>query len=146
MKTKLACLAVTVLLLGAGGADVEKKELAKLTGAWNLSELTYDGEDHSKLKFKIVFKGNEGAVAGNEDVQRQYGKIKFKLDPAAKPRTMDITISSGSQTDATMQAIYELKGDELKICAKVVGTGRPKDFAAPEGSSCVYLILKRETP
>ena len=142
MNAKSACLFVTALLLGAGGADAEKKELARFAGNWDLSSLTYDGEDH-KLKFTIAFKGTEGKVEGNDDIKRQYAKIKFKLDPVAKPAAMDITIADGSQTDATMQAIYELKGDELRICAKVVGAGRPKDFAAPEGSSCVYLILKR---
>jgi uncharacterized protein (TIGR03067 family) len=145
MKTKICFLLVTVLLLGAGGGDdARKKELAKLAGAWTLDELTYDG-DKLKLKFKVVFKGNEGAVEGNESVQNEYAKIKFKLDPAAKPKTMEITVSAGSQTDATMEAIYELKGDELRICAKVFGKGRPRDFAAPDGSSTVLVVLKRAT-
>jgi uncharacterized protein (TIGR03067 family) len=147
MKTKLVCTFVVALSLGAGGApEAQKKELGKLAGTWSLSELTYDGEDHSKLKFKVVFKGDEGAVQGDEAVRNQYSKIKFRLDPSAKPKTMDITIAAGSQTDATMEAIYELKDDELRICAKVVGKDRPKEFAAPEGSSTVLLVLKRTTP
>jgi uncharacterized protein (TIGR03067 family) len=56
---------------------------------------------------------------------------------------MDITIAAGSQTDATMEGIYELKDDELRICAKVFGKDRPSEFAAPEGSSIVLLTLKR---
>jgi hypothetical protein len=32
----------------------------------------------------------------------------------------------------------------LGICAKVFVTGRPKEFAAPDGSSTVLLVLKRE--
>jgi uncharacterized protein (TIGR03067 family) len=144
MRWKIACLFLVALSLGAGGtADAEKKEFAKIAGAWSLSELKYDGEEH-KLKFKIVFKGNEGKVEGNASVSNEYEKIKFKLDPSATPKTMDITIAAGSQTDATMQGIYELKDDELRICAKVFGTGRPKEFAAPDGSSTVLLVLKRE--
>jgi uncharacterized protein (TIGR03067 family) len=144
MKTKFTCMLVVALSLGAGGSpDEQKKELAKLAGTWSLSELTYDGEDHSKLKFKIVFKGNEGTVEGNDKVTNEYSKIKFKINPSAKPRTMDITIAAGSQTDATMEAIYELKDDELRICAKVFGKDRPKQFAAPEGSTTVLVVLKR---
>ena len=147
MKTKVLCIFAVALSLGAGEApDGLKKELGKLAGTWSVHELTYDGEDHSKLKFKVVFKGNEGAVQGDDSVKDQYSKIKFKIDPSAKPKTMDITIAAGSQTDATMEAIYEVKDDELRICAKVVGKDRPKEFAAPEGSNTVLLVLKRDAP
>ena len=145
VKSKLICIFVVTLSLGAGGpAESEKKEFAKIAGAWSVSELTYDGEVH-KHKFKVVFKGNEGTVEGNDKVTNEYSKIKFKLDPSAKPKAMDITIAAGSQTDATMQGIYELKDDELRICAKVFGAGRPKEFAAPDGSSTVLLVLKKES-
>ena len=145
MKSKIALMLVVVFSLGAGGtADSEKKEFAKLAGSWTLKELTYDGTDHSKLKFKVVFKGNQGKVEGDASVTNEYAGIKFKLDPSTSPKKMDITIAAGSQTDATMQGIYELKDDELRICAKVFGTGRPKEFAAPDGSSSVLLVLKRE--
>jgi len=74
MKWKLACIAVVALSLGAGGtADDEKKELAKFAGAWSLASCYYDGTDHNKLKFKIVFKGDEGKVEGNDAVTNEYG-------------------------------------------------------------------------
>src|ERR1700686_5870115 len=145
MKWKVACLVVVALSLGAGGrTEDQKKELSKFAGTWSLGSCRYDGEDHSKLKFKIVFKGDEGKVEGNDKVTNEYGKIKFKLDAKATPRTIDITVSAGSQTDATMKGIYEFKDDELRICAKVFGTERPKEFDAPDGSSTVLIVLKRE--
>jgi uncharacterized protein (TIGR03067 family) len=143
-KTKLAILLAGALCLGAGGDQPDKKELAKFEGTWSLKELTYDGTDHSKLKFKIVFKGTEGSVKGNASIENEYSKIKFKIDPKASPRHFDITISGGSQTDATMKGIYEFKDDDLHICAKVFGNERPKEFSAPDGSSTVFLILKRD--
>ena len=143
MKSKIAGILVVALCLGAGGTpEADKKELAKISGTWSLQELTYDGEVH-KLKFNVIFKGSEGRVEGNDSVQSEYAKIKFKLDPSAKPSSMDITVAAGSQTDSTMEAIYELKDDELRICAKVFGQGRPKEFASPDGSSIVLLVLKR---
>jgi uncharacterized protein (TIGR03067 family) len=142
MNVKLGCVMLTVLL-GAGGAATDaKKDTAKFQGTWTVDTLTYDGKEH-KLKFNIVFKGNDGTVKNNEKVQNEYAKIKFKLDPSSKPRSMDITITDGSQTDSTMKGIYEWKDDELRICAKVFGTERPKEFDAPEGSSTVLLVLKR---
>ena len=42
-----------------------------------------------------------------------------------------------------MEGIYQLKDDELKICLKVLGGDRPSEFNAPEGSSIVLMVLKR---
>jgi uncharacterized protein (TIGR03067 family) len=142
MKTKISCLLIAALTLSAGSAQDAKTDLAKIAGAWTVDGVIYDGEEH-KLKFKIVFKGNEGTVLENDQITNEYAKIKVKLDSSAKPKSMDITVSAGSQTDATMEGIYELKGDELRICAKVFGKDRPKEFAAPDGSMTVLLTLKR---
>lgn|ERR1019366_9584477 len=147
MKSKVSLLFIVALLLGAGGApDDQKKELAKFAGTWSLGELLYNGEDHSKLNFKVTFKGNEGIVEGNDDVKREYARIKFKLDPSAKPKIMDITVAAGSQTDATMAGIYEFKDGELRMCVRVVGKDRPTEFASPEDSSIVLLVLKKAVP
>jgi uncharacterized protein (TIGR03067 family) len=146
MKWKSGLLFVVVLVLGAGGAaDDQKKELAKFAGTWNLSELTFSGEEH-KLKFNVVFKGNEGVVEGNDDVKREYAKIKFMLDPTAKPKIMDITVAAGSQTDAKMEGIYEFKDGDLRMCVKVFGKDRPTEFASPADSSIVLLVLKKAAP
>jgi hypothetical protein len=41
--------------------------------------------------------------------------------------------------------IYELKGDDLKICFVHGGGGeRPTDFASKEGTAQSLIVLKRE--
>jgi uncharacterized protein (TIGR03067 family) len=57
---------------------------------------------------------------------------------------MDFKVAGGIQIDAKIEGIYELKGDDLKICARVLGDGRPAEFASPDGQSVAYLVLKRE--
>lgn len=143
MKLNAGLVVIALLSLGAGGAGDAKKDLDKLNGTWSVSELTYDGKVQN-LKFNFVFKGGEGVVEGNDRVKNEYARVRFKLDPDAKPNAVDITIIGGSQTDATMKGIYEIKGNELRLCAKVFGTDRPTEFAAPEGSSIVLLTLTRE--
>lgn len=144
MHRKAVCVLVVALSVGIGRAgDDQKKDVDRFAGAWTVDGVTYDGVDH-KLKFKIVFKGNEGKVEGNDKIADQYGAVRFTIDPKASPKTIDLTISLGSQTDAKMRGIYELKGDELRVCVKVFGTDRPKEFEAPDGSSAALLVLKRE--
>jgi uncharacterized protein (TIGR03067 family) len=146
MKWQIGGTFLVALSLGAGGTqESEKKEFDKFAGTWSMAECVYDGTDHSKLKLKVKFKGDEGTIEGNEKVLDQYGKIKIKLDPSAKPKAIDILISAGSQTDAKLPGIYEWKDDEIRICATVFGLTRPKEFAAPDGSSAVLLVLKRES-
>ncbi len=143
MKTKAALLGLVVLLLGAGGADEQNKEIEKFAGTWEIAELLYNGDDESKLGFKVTFKGNEGVVEGNANVKNEYAKIKFKIDPSKKPKHMDITVADGSQTDAKMQGIYDFKDGQLRMCVKVFGTERPTEFASPACSSIVLLVLKK---
>ncbi len=146
MKIKTSLLVLALLTVGAGTATDAKKEFAKIAGKWDISEITYNGKDHSELKLSIHFKDDVGTIEGNARVKNEYARIKFKLDPTTTPKIMDLTIAGGSQQDATMEAIYELKGDEMRICAKVFGKDRPAAFAAAEGSSTVLLVLKRSAP
>ena len=78
--------------------------------------------------------------------QVEYARLKVKLDPTTSPKLFDITVGDGIQKGAVMEGIYELKGDEFKVCAKVLGNERPTEFASPEGASVVLVIFKREKP
>jgi uncharacterized protein (TIGR03067 family) len=131
-----------------GGADKAKEDLKKLEGTWKATALTYNGKDFladGKGGFQFVFNGAEATIQGNDKVKKEYGKIRLKLDPSTTPRTVDITVTDGIQKDAVIEGIYELKDAELRICAKVFGNERPTEFAAPEGSSIVLLVLKRDS-
>ena len=99
-----------------------------------------------KYKLKFVFKGDQASVEGNAAVKKEYAKISFKLDPSTTPGCVDMTIGAGVQKDAVIEGIYQLKDDELRICARVFGKDRPIEFSSPEGSSIVLLVLKREKP
>lgn len=144
MKSTAAFLGI-LLLLGAGGGDDadKKKELAKFGGEWALHELTYNGEDHTKLNFTVVFKGDEATIKGNDDVKKEYAKIKIKIDPTTNPKILDITVADGSQTDAKMEGIYDFKDGKLRMCVKVFGNDRPSEFSSPADSSIVLMVLKK---
>ena len=146
MKIKSSLVLLAILFIGAGDSPDTKKELAKLAGTWSVTELTYNGKDHSSLKFNFVFKGDEAVVEGNDKIKLEYARIKVKLDTTTMPKIMDFSVTGGSQKDAAMEGIYELKGDTLRICAKVFGKDRPNEFASGDGSSVVLIVLKRANP
>src|SRR5438045_3493699 len=109
MKIKSSLLLLAILAIGAGDAPDTKKELAKFAGTWSMSELTYSGMDHSTLKFDFTFKGNEAHIEGNEEIKVEYARIKIKLDTTTTPKLMNFTVSAGTQKDAVIEGIYELK-------------------------------------
>jgi uncharacterized protein (TIGR03067 family) len=147
----LLMLTAATMLGAAGGdskyKDVAKKDLEAFQGTWTSAELIYNGKDFladGKTPLRFIFKGNEATIEASEAVKKEYARIKIKLDPAGMPRCVDITVSAGAQLDAVIEGIYELKKDEIRICAKVFGNERPSEFASPAGSSVVLLVLKRE--
>jgi uncharacterized protein (TIGR03067 family) len=129
----------------AAEPDPSKKDLGALQGAWAVESLEYNGKQ-LKDKYKISFtcKDNVMTVAGDGKVRKEYAKLALKLDPTTMPKCVDITVIGGVQNDAKMEGIYEVKGDELRLCVKVFGgMERPAEFKSPEGSSIVLLTLKR---
>jgi uncharacterized protein (TIGR03067 family) len=146
MKRMPFTLLVLVVLLVPAVAQDAKKDREQLQGTWAPIKLIYNGEDltnDNTVKFKLVFKGDHLTVKGTEEVEKEYAKLTFKLDTTAKPKLMDLAVKAGAQKDP-VEAIYELKKDELKICAMVFGKGRPTEFASPAGTNFVLVVLKRE--
>ena len=70
----------------------------------------------------------------------------FKLDPSAKPKSLDMIGTDGPNKGNKLLAIYELDGDTLKVCYDLTGKSRPKEFKTTEGSQLYLVIYKREKP
>jgi uncharacterized protein (TIGR03067 family) len=130
-------LVFTIFVTGLSFAadDAGKKELEKLQGTWKVVKAIKDGraqpEDAVK-KMKV-------SIAGDKlTVDRET--TPFVIDPSKKPATIDITVDK----KLTLQGIYELDKDTLKICVGLEGVKRPADFKAGENSGCSLLVLERE--
>jgi len=145
MRTKTLAMVVAVFLTASANAeDAAKKDLENLQGLWEMTEGVHDGRDVSAdVKIKLKIKGDEVAVEGNEEVTKDYAKFKIKIDPSTSPKAMDLIVTGGEQKDTTLEGIYELKGDKLKIAVKLGGKERPTKFGSPEGSSIAYMVLQR---
>jgi len=78
------------------------------------------------------------------------GGAAYTLDPTRKPKAIDLTFDRGPAEGKTLPGIYELDGDELKICyvspdpEEGRGKGRPTGFAAKAGSGHLLWVFKRQ--
>jgi uncharacterized protein (TIGR03067 family) len=144
---RCVCLLIAVAAVSplAGQPNQGKKELDALQGTWLVEALEYNGQDFKdKFKFTLVIKGDVMAVEGDGEVKKDYAKMTLKVDPATKPKNIDLKVTAGGQLDVTMEGIYELKKDELQMCVTVFGLDRPTEFKSGDGSSIALLKLKRQ--
>jgi uncharacterized protein (TIGR03067 family) len=124
---------------------VEDKEEG-LPGTWLplSAELGKQKLPDATLKImKLVLTDKTYAVHVADDVD----KGTVKLDTSKTPKAMDITGTEGPNKGKTMLAIYELKGDTLRVCYDLKGKARPTEFNANAGQTPLFLVTyRREKP
>lgn len=124
----------------------------RLQGMWVVVSAEMKGQPFEVLKgSKIVFSGETVTFKAKE----QEAKSTFVIDTAAKPRAIDFSRSGEDGQKETDAGVYQLGGDELKLCLAgvrkqrsfpdgkevVTGSKRPTEFDSRQG---VLLTLKRE--
>jgi uncharacterized protein (TIGR03067 family) len=72
--------------------------------------------------------------------------MTYHLSPAKTPKSIDFTPTAGPDKGKPLPGIYELDGDDLKICFGKVGGPRPSGFTTAAGSGHVLVVLKRDRP
>jgi uncharacterized protein (TIGR03067 family) len=144
MKLKmLAVLAGALFAAGAGGQEQGQADDTQLQGTWAVVSLEkggVDAKDNVPKDAKVVF------ANGNLKIQAE-GKEKgatYKVDTAKKPRHIDIAVKEGNGQEQVHQGIYQLDGDNLKICVAHPGEDRPTEFTTKVGSQNQLLVLKRD--
>ena len=63
----------------------------------------------------------------------------YTVDSTAQPKSITVTGAEGANKGKTFPAIYELKGDTLRICYDLSGAKRPTEFKSVTGTK-LYLV------
>src|SRR6516162_5222640 len=124
MRQHVAALVIAVLAVGAAlSQDKEgKSDQDKIQGTWTMVSGMREGKpfpEEAKNR-KITFAGNKMKLKMND----QEHEVTFKLDPAKKPKEIDVDFDGQAG-----KGIYELDGDTLKIAHGDLGEARPTEFA-----------------
>jgi uncharacterized protein (TIGR03067 family) len=75
-------------------------------------------------------------------------QFKYKVDPAAQPKAIDLIPEEGPARGKTLRGIYSLERNELKICYVSPNAPdpekkpRPREFAARKDSGYVLLVFR----
>jgi uncharacterized protein (TIGR03067 family) len=143
--SRLVAVPALALLLGPAAmllaADAPPKGDKDLEGTWEAVACVRDGKDLPPDKNAPV-----AAIEGDQltlKVGDESRKATLKVDATKTPRTMDVTLEDGPHKGETVKALYQIKGDELKVCHGEPGTDRPTDVSSKEGSGLTVMTFKR---
>jgi uncharacterized protein (TIGR03067 family) len=134
-----------VLSFSLGTRSGDAKDGGTLQGTWLPATAELGGKafpDDVRKTIKLVVKDDKYSVTVGKEVDQ--GTVK--LNPAAKPKEMDITGTDGPNKGKTFLAIYEQDGDTLRVCYDLSGKARPTEFKTREGTQLFLVTYKREKP
>jgi uncharacterized protein (TIGR03067 family) len=118
------------------------KDVAALHGDWDVTSLEVEGATMASGLFSgsgIIIDGdNFTTVAMGEG----YGGT-FTVDSSVSPKTLDLKFLEGPHSGMTSLGIYELVGNDWKLCIAFAGLDRPKDFVTESGSGHALETLRR---
>ena len=135
------CLGVGASLLAfAGGAPDDAKTVQ---GSWKPAKAELGGQPMTDTVLKSI---NLKLDNGKYEVLvgTQSDKGTYTLDAAAKPKGMTITGTAGPNNGKTFPAIYEIKGDTLRICYDLSGEKRPTEFKSLAGTQLYLATYNRQ--
>ena len=111
-----------------------------MAGDWTLVLMQLNGKKQPEelLKsIKLTIRGDKyNTVVGKE---KDEGTLE--LDATKEPREMDIITSVGENKGKPIRCIYEIKGDELRVCYGLKVAERPTDFKADENTVGVVMLI-----
>jgi uncharacterized protein (TIGR03067 family) len=122
-------------------AEDNKEEVKKLNGEWSMASMEMMGKAAPEAGFKntrLINKDGEYLVkAESED------KGTVSVDASKSPKQMTIKGTEGVNKGKTFLAIYELNGDELKVCYDLAGKEFPNAFKTEPGQLLMYAVYKK---
>jgi uncharacterized protein (TIGR03067 family) len=144
--TARAVWTLTAALAVSAPAGDAKKDEDQLQGTWKVVSVERNGKKtpaRDTARLKVVVAGDKVTALDDNEVTDEYA---FRLDPAARPRTIDLTRTSGKEKGKVTRGIYSFEGDRLTVCSGEPDKDRPKAFAAPEGTDQTLFVFERARP
>ncbi|MFO0821986.1 MAG: TIGR03067 domain-containing protein [Gemmataceae bacterium] len=141
-------IALTTTLAAHAANPKPEDDLASLQGNWKPLQCEYEGSPQMPAdvmkQVTVVFDKNEYHlyfVDKGKDGQPKVLKLavaNIALDPTSSPKTMTFEFAEGPFKGQKRHGIYELAGNQLKMCYGPVEKPKPTEFKSPPNSG-VFL-------
>jgi uncharacterized protein (TIGR03067 family) len=110
----------------------------KLQGEWTVAAVTVDGADAGALIVAL-----KSIPVKFQDDRLSIFDSDFTLDPTTNPKRIDMTCRHVDPPNNIIRGIYDVAGDDLKLCISAPGHERPTAFVTKPNSWATLFILKR---
>lgn len=134
------------LAKAAGPTDEAKKELERLQGTWVMAGLEVNGEAVPEAKLQgttLVIRGDRYVVKVKETTH----ETTIAVDPAKKPKAIDMFLPNGTDAPKLSEGVYDLDGDTLRICRnQAAGEDRPAQIGSWPNTNLFVVTWKRQRP
>ena len=119
-------------------------DMNRMQGNWQMVAMNREGDSEPPegplAKLQLTVKGDGRTVQAGNVV---YSEARYRINPAAEPPAIDVTVLQGGSRGQVMLGIYEIKDDRLRISLASGGRERPRDFSPKPGSGQTLQELKR---
>ena len=155
-------VAAVFTLLGAGGLAVwgnpppstPPGDLGLVQGNWKPLSIEFEGKpqvptaDELKKLTGVFDQTEYHLYYADKDVTPpkvlKLAVMHVAMDPATAPKTITFEFADGPLKGQKRHGIYELAGNQLKLCYGPAEKPRPTSFSAPMGSGYFLEVWARQ--
>ena len=115
-----------------------------LTGTWNVTSMAVNGSESKKedaAKFSVVNLADGTWSVLSEGKTLSSGTST--IDPTAKPKTIDFTVTYGGGLGKSFLGIYELNRNRRRMCFVEDDRPRPTEFASTADNQQILVEYRR---
>jgi uncharacterized protein (TIGR03067 family) len=119
-----------------------RQDIDLLQGSWSITSLVMEGQEMPANLFanaSIEVKGSRFTSIG---MGAEY-EGTLELDPSTNPRQLNMRFDIGPEKGNVNLCIYEIGGDDWKVCIATKGSLRPSTFVSTPGSGFAVEVLQR---
>jgi len=121
------------------------EQLRAWEGEWQFVSLEIDGNEMPAAMLTQSRLLVDGDRFRTESPESNYEGI-FTLDVDADPPHIDIEFVEGPEAGQWSYGIYDIDGDQMRLCLGLAGASRPVRFGTAAGSGHALERLRRSSP
>ena len=124
-------------------ADASRKDFEILQGVWRAVSVEVDGSPvarHHVENATLVLAGDRFTLRNPVPDADQTTEGVFRVDSATVPKGLVLPLDNGQ----TIQEIYELDRDTLKVCYPTRQGKRPSNFKTAPQSGLSVVVYERD--
>jgi len=148
----------SLLTLSATGAESKPNDLDAVQGYWKPLQCELEGVPQmsadlmaqltvvfDKSEYHLYFKEKELGKNGQPVIFR-LALANVVLDDSTKPKSITFEFADGALKGQKRHGIYELAGNQLKMCYGPADKPKPTEFKAPANSKLFLETWARQPP